>query len=135
MKPPRASLKKQEILRGYHTFSRVITEGKSLQQGVVRCFFSPAPRPHNSVRIGFSVSRSVRNAVERNRARRWMKEAYRKNKNLLIDSLVPAQKSTDIVFMLRVRGRLSRMENARAAIDQAIVALLKELHHHLSEKP
>jgi ribonuclease P protein component len=87
------------------------------------------------MRIGFSVSRSVRNAVERNRARRWMKEVYRKNKNILIGSLVPAQKATDIVFMLRVRGQLSRTENARAAIDQAIVALLKELHHHLSEKP
>lgn len=64
-----------------------------------------------------------------------MKEAYRKNKNLLIGSLTPAQKCTDIVFMLRVRGELSRTEKARGAIDQAIVALLKELHHHLSEKP
>ena len=64
-----------------------------------------------------------------------MKEAYRKNKNLLVDSSGPKSQPVNIVFMLRVRGELSRAQDSRAVVDQAIVALLKELHHHLSEKP
>ena len=83
--------------------------------------------------MGFSVSRSVRNAVERNRARRWMKEAYRKNKLLLAGPSGPA--SADVVFMLRVRGSLSRTLSSRSGVDQAVVALLKELHHYLADKP
>jgi len=63
-----------------------------------------------------------------------MKEAYRKNKNLLVDFTSPGSGSVDVVFMLRVRGALSRSPQSRAAIDQAVVALLKELHSHLSEK-
>jgi hypothetical protein len=43
--------------------------------------------------------------------------------------------SADVVFMVRVRERLSRAPDSRAAIDQAMNALLKELHQHLSDKP
>ena len=87
------------------------------------------------MRVGFSVSRSVENAVERNRARRWMKEAYRKNKHLLANPFEPTPRSAEVVFMLRVRGRLPHTPGSRAAVDQALVALLMELHHHLSGKP
>jgi hypothetical protein len=34
-----------------------------------------------------------------------------------------------------VRGRLPHTPGSRAAVDQALVALLMELHHHLSGKP
>ena len=84
--------------------------------------------------MGFSVSRTVQNAVERNRARRWMKEAYRKNKLLLAGSSERAVVSADVVFMLRVRGRLSRKQDSRSGVDQAIVALLRELHHYLADE-
>ena len=135
MNAPQLSLKKREILRGYQTFSRVISEGHSLQKGAIRCFFATAPGRHGSLRVGFSVSRSVRNAVERNRARRWMKEAYRRNKHLIAHPSVPTPVPIDIVFMIRVRERLLRAPEFRAAIDQAMTTLLKELHVHLSDKP
>ncbi|TSA17351.1 hypothetical protein D4R75_12365 [bacterium] len=135
MKPPRLSLTKRDILRGYQAFSRVITEGRSLQKGAVRCFFTTVPRARGSLQVGFSVSRNIQNAVERNRARRWMKDAYRKNKAILTNPLTPATQAMSVVFMLRVRGRLSRAPGSHATIDQAIVDLLKELRPHLSEKP
>jgi hypothetical protein len=43
--------------------------------------------------------------------------------------------SFDVVFMIRVRERLSRTQASRSSIDQAMTALLKELHQHLSDKP
>jgi len=64
-----------------------------------------------------------------------MKEAYRKNRNILVNPSGPGLKPVNLIFMLRVRGDLSRSRDSRAAVDQAIVALLKELHQNLSEKP
>jgi hypothetical protein len=64
-----------------------------------------------------------------------MKEAYRKHKSLLVDPAMPGSGAVEIVFLLRVRGALSRAVESRVAIDKALVALLKELHHQLSEKP
>jgi len=62
-----------------------------------------------------------------------MREAYRRNKSALAESLVPGGPSATIVFILRVRGSLARTADARLQLDQAIVGLLKDLRHHLSE--
>lgn len=134
MKPSRQSLKKREILRGYQSFSRIIAEGQSLQKGVVRCFFKTEAEARGNLNVGFSVSRSVQNAVERNRARRWMKEAYRRNKTILTGSAPPSWRGVNLVFMMRVRGRLPKKRDSRMAIEQAMISLLTELHHHLFEK-
>jgi hypothetical protein len=64
-----------------------------------------------------------------------MKEAFRKNKHLIDSPSVQSQAPIDVVFMVRVRERLSRTRGSHTAIDQAMIALLKELHQHLSEKP
>jgi hypothetical protein len=64
-----------------------------------------------------------------------MKEAYRRNKHLIADPSAPIVEPVDVVFMLRVRERLSRIQGSHAAIDQAMIALLKELRLHLSDKP
>jgi ribonuclease P protein component len=134
VKPSRQSLKKREILRGYQSFSRIISEGQSLQKGAVRCFFKTEVEERGVLSVGFSVSRSVQNAVERNRARRWMKEAYRRNKAVLTDPDASSH-NISLVFMMRVRGRLPRQRASRIAIEQAVISLLKDLHHHLFEKP
>jgi hypothetical protein len=63
-----------------------------------------------------------------------MKDAYRKNKDLLTNLPGQATQAMSVVFMLRVRGRLSRAPGSHATIDQAMVDLLKELRPHLSEK-
>jgi ribonuclease P protein component len=134
-KIPGAHLQKQEILRGYGTFSRVIGEGETLQKGAVQCFFILTRQTRASLKVGFAVSRSVRTAIERNRLRRWMKEAYRKNRSLLSHRSELMHGAMDAVFLLRVRGGLPRRRDLRMSVDQAMVALLKELHQHLSKKP
>jgi len=64
-----------------------------------------------------------------------MKEAYRRNKGIIAHSSVPMAESVDVVFMLRVRQRLSRTQASRISIDQAMATLLKDLDQHLSDKP
>ena len=127
MNPLRLSLKKSEILRGYGVFSRVITEGQSLQRGAVRCFVVRDPRREGSLRVGFSVSRSVRNAADRNRARRWMKESYRKNRALLTAEPLPTTEAIMVVFLCTAPPQSVHNATARSPIERSIVALLKDL--------
>jgi ribonuclease P protein component len=70
-------LRKSEILRGYRAFSRVIGEGRSSAQSPVRLFVRSDPTLGNLLKVGFSVSRSIRSAVRRNRCRRLLREAFR----------------------------------------------------------
>ena len=68
---------------------------------MVHCFKRPSHLRHNNVRIptgmnrvGFSVSRKVKGAVQRNRCRRLLKESYR-----LLEGEITL--GYDIVFMLK----------------------------------
>jgi ribonuclease P protein component len=70
-------LRKTEILRGYRAFSRVIGEGRTSARPPVRLFIRPDPTLGSALKVGFSVSRSIRTAVRRNRCRRLLREAFR----------------------------------------------------------
>jgi ribonuclease P protein component len=129
------SLKKSDILRGYKIFSRVIAEGQTHQRGAVRCFVVRDAQGEQSLRAGFSVSRSVRNAADRNRARRWMKESYRKNKTLITTTPAPAAETVMIVFLCTAQARSIHNAKARLPIEQSIIALLKDLHSQFAGKP
>jgi ribonuclease P protein component len=89
----------------------------------------------NTLLVGFSVSRGVRNAVDRNRIRRWMKEAYRKNKELFAPRQGLTQKTVTIVFLGSAKIENSRSAKAQKAIEQSMISLLRELHHQLGGTP
>jgi len=87
------------------------------------------------VRVGFAVNRGVRTAVERNRGRRWTREAYRRNKALLSNSSATIVCGANVVFLLRMRGDDSRKKEFRKSVDQAMIILLGELRGHLAGQP
>lgn len=80
VRPGGFRLRKSEILRGYRAFSRVIGEGRSSARPPVRLFVRVDPTLGSSLKVGFSVSRSVRTAVQRNRFKRLLREAFRLNR-------------------------------------------------------
>jgi ribonuclease P protein component len=63
------------------TFRRVYEEGRKIQFSYFTAFVlaNDSPRP----RIGITTTRKMGNSVERNRARRLVREAFRKNKWLV----------------------------------------------------
>jgi ribonuclease P protein component len=66
---------KKEILRRKEDFSAIYKKGKSVPDRYVVVFYKKNNLPYN--RISFLASKKVGNSVQRNRAKRLMKETYR----------------------------------------------------------
>lgn len=66
---------KKEVLRKKSDFSAIYNKGKSVGERYVVLFHKKNNLPYN--RMGYLASKKVGNSVERNRARRLMKESFR----------------------------------------------------------
>ena len=78
---------------------------------------APAELDRPSVRVGFTVSRKVGNAVERNRVRRRLREIARE--------VIPVQARPDFDFVLV--GRQAALGRDFAALRQDLIEALKRL--------
>lgn len=83
-----------QMLKENRDFRRLYSRGKNRAGGVLVTYCMKSRRGYN--RIGITTSKKIGNAVERNRARRVIKEAYR----LLEEEVRP---SWDICFVARSR--------------------------------
>jgi ribonuclease P protein component len=93
-------------------FRRVYEQGLKVQSKYFTAFV--AANQIDKPRIGITVTRKIGNSVERNRARRLLREAFRKNKWL-------APKGVDIV----INVKRSLVEAGYREVEAELVALLK----------
>lgn len=104
-------LSKDEILRGYGLFQKVLRDSRSVSANFLRVhavFPGSGKESKNSspplaprVRVGFLVAKKkIRKSFLRNRIRRLMKETYRKNKSTLLFE----NRNMDLLFTLTDRG-------------------------------
>ncbi len=78
---------------------------------------APAELSRPAIRVGFTVSRKVGNAVERNRVRRRLREVARQ--------VIPAQALPDFDYVLV--GRQAALGRDFATLRQELVEALKRL--------
>ena len=83
---------KKDILRRKDDFSSIYKRGKSIGERYIVLFYKKNGLSYN--RIAFLASKKVGNSVERNRARRLMKENYRLLKNNI-------KSGYDLIFIAR----------------------------------
>ncbi|HZP39455.1 MAG TPA: ribonuclease P protein component [Methylomirabilota bacterium] len=88
--PAASSLPRGERLRRAADFQMVFQRGSRHERSTFVALWRRAP----ARRVGFAVSRQVRRAVSRNRARRRIREAYRR---------VRAQMAPDVEMVLVAR--------------------------------
>jgi len=91
---PSESLGRDERLRRRAEFLRVYAEGRRIVGRLVVGF--EAPSQAGRTRLGVTVTRKAGKAVERNRIRRRVKEAFRRS----VDR-PPASAAVDLVFNVR----------------------------------
>lgn len=82
-------LGKQEKLKSKILIQKLFEEGKSLKKYPLRLIYLPISKEnHNGSKVGFSVpKRNHKKAVDRIKLKRLMREAFRKNKYLVINNL------------------------------------------------
>ncbi len=93
------TLKKNDVLRGYKVFSRIITTGKSIRRGNLSFYYIAGGLEGNQLKIGFAVSKKVKTAVKRNRLKRLMREYYRLHKETFRDLLFRNSCSLECVVL------------------------------------
>jgi len=77
------SFPKSEKLKSRKTIELLFSEGKAITKFPIKLFFLPIENAENT-QAGFAVpKRNFKNAVDRNRIKRQMREAYRLQKHLL----------------------------------------------------
>lgn len=108
-----ARLRKATITRP-DEFQRCYREGRVFKNhlAVIHVY---ARGDREGARVGFSVSRKVGNAVERNRVKRWLREAVR-------PSLKTFPAGVDIILSGRVRAK----DAGFWALKDAVDALLRK---------
>jgi ribonuclease P protein component len=99
------SLKKTEILRNKFQINTLFSEGKGFNIYPIRVFW--IENKDNScvdAMVVFSVPKRIfKRAVDRNKLKRRMREAYRLNKTILIPEL--QMKNKKVCFMLSYIGK------------------------------
>lgn len=98
------SLRKAEILRGHEAFGEILGRGTRVQGIHIRGYILSVDSGFNAgvpVRVGFAVRKQVAQAADRNRVRRLMREAYRLNKEKLVNFARDRGTYFAIVFLLK----------------------------------
>ncbi len=102
----RYTFKKEEKLKSRKTIEQLFKEGKSFSNFPFRVIWQFTEVSGDPLQTGFAVSsKHFKKAVDRNRIKRLMREAYRLQKNDLQDHLKQQQKQL-AVFIIYVGNEI-----------------------------
>ncbi|HMK06438.1 MAG TPA: ribonuclease P protein component [Flavobacterium sp.] len=111
---------KSEKLKSKNTIDLLFSEGKSVSKYPLRLVYVPVDLENGAkIKMGVSVSKKYfKNAIDRNYFKRVLRETYRLNKHLLLDSF---KKPHAFMFFYQSKDRLTYEE-----INQKTVQLFEK---------
>lgn len=121
----RFSLPKSQILRGKRNFKRLFTRSFLITSPLVNLRFATYSSSDEGFLISFISPKKIGNAVQRNRCKRLMREAYRLNKHIISDLF----DRTDIGLHAAFVARTKHMDFH--SIEKHVVTLLTELRSRI----
>jgi ribonuclease P protein component len=134
-KQPRYTLNKDDRLKSRKAIEYLFKDGKSFSVFPLRVLYTinaDSEKPVNNLRAGFSVStRNFKKAVDRNRIKRLLREAYRLQKHLLSGQLETTDK-TLILFFIYTGNELPDYKIIYEKIQTSIKRLQKILNEDIT---
>lgn len=127
----RYTFKKEEKLKSRKTIEQLFKEGKSFSNFPFRVLWKFTEASTASLQTGFAVSRKhFKKAVDRNRIKRLMREAYRLQKNTLQAQLKYQEKQL-AVFIIYVGNELPDYDFILEKTDHVLTRLIKIANENL----
>lgn len=110
---------KNEKLKSHNTIGLLFSEGKSVSKYPLRLVYVENPNSDEKIKIGVSVSkRYFKKAVDRNRYKRLLRESYRLNKHILLES---SEKKYAFMLLYQTNEKLTFQE-----IEEKTIALFEK---------
>lgn len=118
------TFRKKERLCSRKLLQEVALKGRKINQNEIRLAWLPVKLSiHTPLQTAFSVSkRNFKSAVDRNRIKRRMREAYRRNKSTFFPLLVNQQTQFALLFVYTSKEIISYSD-----IEVKIINLLSKL--------
>ena len=118
------TFKKEERLSSRRVIGELFKSGKALNSGIYRVVWLPLDVQNAfPAQVVISVpKRSFKKAVDRNRIKRLIKEAYRKHKSALYDTLNGKQKKITFIIAYTAKEELPYAE-----IESKLIITLQRL--------
>jgi ribonuclease P protein component len=121
----RYTFKKRDKLKSRKTIEQLFKEGKSFSNFPFRVLWKVNEDRDAALQTGFAVSsKHFKKAVDRNRIKRLMREAYRLQKNGLQDQLTQ-QKKKIAVFFIYVGNELPEYDFIFEKTSHVLARLIK----------
>ena len=120
----RTTYGKAERLKSRKSIDQLFKEGQRFNVGMIRVFYKPVQ--HAEIRAGVGVSaRLFKNAVDRNRIKRQLREAYRLQKQIL-SSLDTATTGLDLFFIYTAKD-FTDFKELFQAVEKALLKIKSNL--------
>ncbi len=125
---PRYTLTKNEKIKHRKQIEFLFKNAQSFNVYPLRVLYLFAPENDVNVQVGFTVStRYFKNAVDRNRIKRLMREAYRLQKNDLISKVEKHNKKLQVFFIFS-GNELPEYAVVYTKMEQSLSKLIKNLN-------
>ncbi len=121
--PKRFGFSKAERLKSRKQIDELFAKGKSITVFPVRVIYQFSSSEVGSLQVGVSASkRHFKKAVDRNRVKRLLREAYRLQKEELVQQ-VKASKKAGNVFFIYTDKTIADFETIKAAMNKCLQRL------------
>jgi ribonuclease P protein component len=124
----REHLPRGSILRGRKNFTRLFRHGKRIEGSLLSCLTATLPDEFGKKEKYFFaviVQRRTGSAVRRNKIKRWVREAYRRNKKFLIESA--SRNENPIAVLFSYRRHDTEKDIRYADVERDVQSILEKI--------